>query len=136
MLSNSNPLLIFGASILQPLIDDSKTPINKLWTQNKEGEDKSNFSRWLVFCWIIIKLTPWAHSLHDFPNNVLQSCWNLEEWFFGFYFKTFLKIEVDPTMDQRDITIGNKNLEIIWQSLTWFTSSFYNSISKYSNWGI
>jgi hypothetical protein len=55
------------------------------------------------------QLTPCMIS----PNFVLRSCWNLEEWFFGFYPKTFFKIQDGPTMDQRDITIGNKNLEIV-----------------------
>ncbi len=29
-----------------------------------------------------------------FPNSVSRSCWNLEEWFFGFYCNFFLKFKL------------------------------------------
>jgi hypothetical protein len=47
------------------------------------------------------------------PKSVLQSCWNLEKWFFGFYPKTIFKTQDGPIVDQRDITIGNKNLKTV-----------------------
>jgi len=37
----------------------------------------------------------------------------MKEWFFGFYFKTISKIQVDPMVDKKHITIENKNPKTI-----------------------
>ncbi len=81
---------------------------------SKQGNKKVKVTSQGGWCYAKLLLNwPWLTLYMISPNFVFQSCWNLEEWFFSFYFKIVSKIQDDPILDQRDITIGNKNPDIV-----------------------